>query len=86
MSVTSPTKVKFDECVGESKNKPKAPPTKRYDRKEIQKRLDVENWMDEQLRDLFDCKVCNCAPPSVSVYTKMCSMSTFEVYGILLRK
>ncbi|KAL5474808.1 hypothetical protein EMCRGX_G026821 [Ephydatia muelleri] len=54
---TSPTKVQFDDCVWEPKNKHKAqPPTQRYDRKEIQKRLDVENWMDEQLRILFDCE------------------------------
>ena len=60
MALTSPTKVQFDECVGESKNKKALPPTKRYDRKEIQKRLDVENWIDDQMQDLFDCKVRGC--------------------------
>lgn len=29
-------------------------PTQRYDRKEIQKRLDLENWMDDQLKELYD--------------------------------
>ena len=29
-------------------------PTQRYDRKEIQKRLDLENWMDDELKQLYD--------------------------------
>ena len=29
-------------------------PTQRYDRKEIQKRLDLESWMDDELKQLYD--------------------------------
>ena len=29
-------------------------PTQRYDWKEIQKRLDLETWMDGQLKELYD--------------------------------
>lgn len=30
-------------------------PTQKYNRKEVQKRLIVEAWMDEQLRFLYNC-------------------------------
>ena len=30
-------------------------PTQKYNRKEVQKRLVVEAWMDEQLRYLYNC-------------------------------
>ena len=53
-----PSHVQFAaEALGESKPRLRQQPTQKYDRKEIQKRLDVEDWMDEQLRDLFDCEV-----------------------------
>ena len=29
-------------------------PMQRYDQKEIQKRLDPENWMDDELKQLYD--------------------------------
>lgn len=54
----TPTRVQFStETSVDSKPKPRQQPTQKYDRKEIQKRLDIENWMDEQLRDLYDCEV-----------------------------
>ena len=53
----SPTRVQFAESISDSKPRLKQQPTQKYDRKEIQKRLDIENWMDEQLRDLYDCEV-----------------------------
>ena len=54
----TPSHVQFaGEVLGENKPRLRQQPTQKYDRKEIQKRLDVENWMDEQLRDLFDCEV-----------------------------
>lgn len=54
----TPTRVQFSEELSEpSKPRPKQPPTQRYDRSEIQKRLDIESWMDEQLRDLYECDV-----------------------------
>ena len=54
----TPTRVQFaTETSGDSKPKLRQQPTQKYDRKEIQKRLDIENWMDEQLRDLYDCEV-----------------------------
>ncbi|KAI6646939.1 Protein phosphatase 1 regulatory subunit 14B-like [Oopsacas minuta] len=30
-------------------------PTQKYNRKEVQKRLVVEAWMDDQLRSLYNC-------------------------------
>ena len=56
--VSSPTKVKFDTDDVIERQKLRQPPTQRYDRKEVQKRLDIEQWMDEQLKRLFGCKVC----------------------------
>ena len=38
--------------LSEGKSK-KQPPTQKYDRKEIQKRLDIENWMDEELKRIY---------------------------------
>lgn len=55
---STPSHVQFStEVLGENKPRPRQQPTQKYDRKEIQKRLDIEDWMDEQLRDLFDCEV-----------------------------
>ena len=46
--------VQFPEGMkAEERPKPKQQPTQKYDRKEIQKRLDIENWMEEQLADLY---------------------------------
>ena len=54
----TPTRVQFPEDFLEpSKPRLKQQPTQKYDRKEIQKRLDIESWMDEQLRELFECDV-----------------------------
>ena len=39
------------------KVKSKQPPTQKYDRKEIQKRLDIENWMDDELKRLYGDEV-----------------------------
>ena len=56
--MAQPSHVQFAaEALGENKPRLRQQPTQKYDRKEIQKRLDVEDWMDEQLRDLFDCEV-----------------------------
>ena len=54
--VSSPTKVKFD-ADDMDKVRTRQPPTQRYDRKEVQKRLDIEQWMDDQLKILFGCQV-----------------------------
>ena len=54
----SPTsKVKFS---GGEFDRPagKQVPTQKYNRKEIQKRLEIETWMDKQLVDLFETEVC----------------------------
>ena len=46
--------VQFPEGMkAEEHPKPKQQPTQKYDRKEIQKRLDIENWMEEKLADLY---------------------------------
>ncbi len=51
------TKVKFQEDGYEKQHFVKNVPTQKYDRKEIQKRLEIESWMDEKLKDLFDSDV-----------------------------
>ena len=55
--LTSPIRVQFADGFPEPKQRPRQQPTQKYDRREIQKRLDIEDWMDEKLRDLFDCDV-----------------------------
>lgn len=49
--------VQFTDEVLEPKQRKKVELTQRYDRKEIQKRLDIEHWMDEQLKCLYQCEV-----------------------------
>ena len=46
--------VQFKEDAIEKPYPMKHVPTQRYDRKEIQKRLDLENWMDNELKQLYD--------------------------------
>ena len=59
--MVSPTRVQFSEDVPAGAivepSKRKLELTQRYDREEVQKRLDIESWMDEQMKVLFDCKV-----------------------------
>ena len=50
-------KVQFPESVKvEERHRPRQQPTQKYDRKEIQRRIDIENWMEEQLTDLYQVK------------------------------
>ena len=46
--------VQFKEDAIEKPYPMKHIPTQRYDRKEIQKRLDLENWMDDELKHLYE--------------------------------
>ena len=48
--------VTFDGEGPETRTK-KQPPTQKYDRKEIQKRLDIETWMDEEMQRLYQVEV-----------------------------
>lgn len=48
-----------EESVAEAKSKRRLELTQRYDRKEVQKRLDIENWMDQQMKNLYECEVCS---------------------------
>ena len=57
MAQSSPH-VQFPEGVkAEERPKLKQQPTQKYDRKEIQKRLDIETWMEEQLAGLFQVRL-----------------------------
>ena len=47
------SKVQFKDDAVEKPYPMKHVPTQRYDRKEIQKRLDLESWMDEQMKELY---------------------------------
>ena len=50
--------MKFLEDNGDRPTLVKHVPTQKYNRKEIQKRLDIENWMEEQLKELYQSEVC----------------------------
>ena len=52
------SKVKFQDDTGERTTLIKHVPTQKYNRKEIQKRLEIESWMEAQLKDLFQSDVC----------------------------
>ena len=53
---TTPTGVHFPEGILEERPKPRQQPTQKYDRKEIQKRLEIENWMEEKLSQLYEVR------------------------------
>lgn len=38
--------------------------TVKYDRKELRKRLNLEEWIIDQLTDLYDCEVTNKTQPA----------------------
>lgn len=53
----SPTKhIQFPDDLSDKPNL-KHVPTQKYDRKEISKRLEIESWMEAQLKELFDTEV-----------------------------
>ena len=55
---TSPSRVHFDDNLTVNKDtRRRVELTQRYDREAVQKRLDFESWMDEQLKVLYDCEV-----------------------------
>ena len=71
MAQSSPH-VQFPESVkADERGKPKQQPTQKYDRKEIQKRLDIENWMEEQLADLYEVPESTISPVFFLVHTKI---------------
>lgn len=43
--------------------------TVKYNRKDLQRRLDIEEWIDEQLHLLFDCEVRRGGGTHTSAYT-----------------
>ena len=54
MAQSSPH-VQFPEGVkAEERPRLKQQPTQKYDRREIQKRLDIEEWMEKQLVKLYE--------------------------------
>lgn len=53
-SPSSKGSVQFKEDAIDKPYPMKHVPTQRYDRKEIQKRLELENWMDDKLKELYD--------------------------------
>jgi len=48
------SKVKFLEGDVDKASYAKQVPTQRYDRKEIQKRLEIESWMEAELQNLYE--------------------------------
>lgn len=50
--------------------------TVKYDRKELRKRLNLEEWILEQLTRLYDCQVC--PPPSTDTLTSVPSRAAWE--------
>ena len=59
MAQSSPHVQFPEEVKAEERPKFKQQPTQKYDRKEIQKRLDIETWMEEQLADLFQVRLAS---------------------------
>ena len=68
--------VQFPDGVkAEERGRHKQQPTQKYDRKEIQRRLDIESWMEEQLAELYQVRERNdflerntsCVPPEALV-------------------
>ena len=51
------SKVKFMEDGIHKPHLVKHVPTQKYNRKEIQKRLEIESWMETSLKDLFESDV-----------------------------
>ena len=49
--------VQFKDDAADKPYPMKHVPTQRYYRKEIQKRLDLENWIDDQLKELCEEEV-----------------------------
>lgn len=55
---SSPIRVQFsDDILPKTESKRRVELTQRYDRDAVQKRLDIESWIDEQLKLLFECSV-----------------------------
>ena len=55
---TSPSHVRFDDDLTVNKDtRRRVELTQRYDREAVQRRLDIESWMDDQLKILYDCEV-----------------------------
>lgn len=55
---TSPSHVHFDDDITVNKDtRRRVELTQRYDREAVQRRLDIESWMDDQLKILYDCEV-----------------------------
>ena len=53
--------------------------TVKYDRKELRKRLNLEEWILEQLTRLYDCQVCS--PPRADTLKSALSRSVSRVNG-----
>ena len=60
-SATSSNRVSFTgpgpEVTPDKEKKRNINRTAKYNRKEMRMRLQVEEWMDRQLRDLYECEV-----------------------------
>lgn len=54
--LVSPTRVQFSEDIHTGSRR-RVELTQRYDRDAVQKRLNIESWMDEELKKLFGCDV-----------------------------
>lgn len=50
--------------------------TVKYDRKELRKRLNLEEWILEQLTRLYDCQVC--LPPSADTLKSVPSRAAWD--------
>ena len=55
------SKVKFVDGDIDKASYAKQVPTQRYDRKEIQKRLELESWMETELQRLYKGQVYLCS-------------------------
>lgn len=54
--------------------------TVKYDRKELRKRLNLEEWILEQLTRLYDCQVCS--PPRADTLKQDLSLSAGKLQSV----
>ena len=50
--------LRFNILEGSPNSSKKYAATAKYNRKTLNKRLELEEWMHDQLRKLYDCQVC----------------------------
>lgn len=59
--------------------------TVKYDRKELRKRLNLEEWIIDQLTDLYDCEVTTLTNRSNLLIRRLCKVIGASLHGAAQR-